>query len=181
MAMRTLDELNACLDTVRASPRDRGTVELMVVRPGPGERRLVEEGELDVTSGLVGDSWPVRPCKRTPDHSPDPLQQITLMSTRVIAAICERERWALAGDQFFVDFDLSKEHLPAGTQLQLGEALVEITEQPHLGCAKFTERFGSDATKWVNQPLGRELRLRGVNARVLRGGIVRRGDVLLRL
>ena len=180
MAVRTLDQLNACLDLVRSAPRDRGRVEMIVVRPTVGERRLVDEAELDVTRGMVGDSWSARPSKHTPDGSPNPAQQLTLMMTRAVGAICERDRWPLAGDQFFVDFDLSEAQLPPGTQLQLGEALIEISEQPHLGCAKFTDRYGSDATKWVNTQVGRELRLRGVNARVVRGGIVRRGDVLSR-
>jgi MOSC domain-containing protein YiiM len=176
--MRTLADLDACLDHVCSSPRDAGVVELIVVRPAMGERTVLDETMLDVTRGVVGDMWPTRKSRHMPDGSPNPEQQVTLMNVRAVAAIAARERWPLAGDQFYVDFDLSQANLPAGTQIAIGEALVVISELPHLGCAKFTERFGSDATKWVNSPTGRELRLRGVNARIVRGGVVRRRDAV---
>ncbi|HEX5061133.1 MAG TPA: hypothetical protein VFV99_17325 [Kofleriaceae bacterium] len=179
--MRTLAALDACLDHVRAAPRLAGTIELIVRRPTKEARDIVEEAELDVSRGLVGDNWLERGSKRTPDGSANPEQQLTLMSVRAIAALADRDRWPLAGDQFFVDMDLSATNLPAGTQLQLGTALVEISATPHTGCDKFTARFGSDATKWVNSGVGRELRLRGVNARIVRGGIARRGDSLRRV
>jgi MOSC domain-containing protein YiiM len=179
--MRSLDELNSYLDHVRAAPRDAGTIELIVVRPAVGERTVVDQAELDIERGVVGDRWVTSKSRHTPDGTPHPDQQLTLMGTRAAAAIAERDRWPLAGDQIFVDLDLSQEVLPIGTQLTLGEALVEISTLPHLGCAKFTERFGSDATKWVNGNVGKALRLRGVNARIVRGGVVRRGDVLRRV
>jgi len=180
--MRSLAELDTHLDHVRAAPRETGTVELIVRRPTHDSRDILDEAELDPTHGLVGDNWFVRGSKRTPDGSANLEQQLTLMNIRAIAAIDgDSERWPLAGDQFFVDFDLSAAHLPAGSRIELGEALLEISAQPHTGCAKFSARFGTDATKWVNTGVGRELRLRGVNARILRGGIVRRGDSLRRV
>jgi len=178
--MRSFAVLDASLDTIRAAPRDHGTIELIVMRPAIGERRLVEIAELDITRGLVGDSWHVRPSKHTPDGSPNLAQQLTLMSTRVLAAIAEPARWPLAGDQLLVDFDLSVANLPVGARLAIGDAVIEISAKPHTGCAKFTDRFGSDATAWFNTEVGRELRLRGVNATVIRGGSVRRGDPLRR-
>ena len=180
MTRRTLAQLQAALENVRASPRDIGIVELIVRRPEPLAREVLEEAELDVVRGMVGDSWVNRPSKRTPDGSPNPEQQLTLMSVRAIEALADRAEWPLAGDQFFVDFDLSKANLPAGTRLVVGSAIVEITATPHTGCAKFTERFGSDATKWVNSDAGLELRVRGVNARILQAGTVRVGDTLRR-
>lgn len=161
------------LDHIRAAPRDRGTIELIVRRPTQGEREILDEAELDSERGLVGDRWLQREPLR-------PDSQLTLMNVRVIGALAPRERWALAGDQLYVDLDLSEASLPAGTELALGSAIITITAQPHTGCAKFTERFGSEATRWVNTPLGRELRLRGVNTRIVQSGTVRRGDVLLR-
>ncbi len=181
---RTLAELDAHLDHVRAAPRERGTVELIVRRPARLEREVIEEAELDTVHGLVGDSWIARPSKRTPDGSPNIGQQLTLMSSRAIVALTEpgdHARWALAGDQLFVDFALAEAHLPPGTRLAIGGAVIEISAVPHTGCAKFTERFGSDATKWVNSDAGIALHLRGVNARVLASGTVRRGDAITRV
>ena len=86
--------------------------------------------------------------------------------------------WPLAGDQLFVDLDLSAGNVPAGTRLRAGTALLEVTDAPHTGCDKFAQRFGVDATKFVNSAKGRGLNLRGVNARVIQPGIARRGDVI---
>jgi hypothetical protein len=168
------------LDSVRQSPRDTGRIELIVRRPEIGQRELVNEAHLDLDIGLVGDCWRTRGSRHTPDGRANPPQQLTLMNVRVLALIAERDRWPLAGDQLLVDFDLSQEHLPAGTRVEIGSAVVEISEHPHLGCAKFTERFGSDATKLVNSDVGKALRLRGVNARIVEPGRVCVGDALRR-
>lgn len=166
----TLDELLAGLDHVRASPSERGTVELIVRRPTVDERQVLEEGELDLVVGLVGDRWHL-------GASPINDAQLTLMNARAAALIARsRDRWPLAGDQLYVDLDLSVDNLPAGTRLAVGEAVVEITAVPHTGCSKFSARFGSDALKFVNKSPGRELRLRGANARVVTPGAVRAGD-----
>jgi len=167
------------LEDVRSAPPDGGIVELIVLRPDREERRLATEVELDPAQGVVGDSWSARPSKSTPDGSPDPENQVTIMSIRVLAAIApDHDRWPLAGDQVYVDADLSVENLPAGTRVALGTAILEISAKPHTGCAKFSERFGSDALRWINSPTGRELRMRGVNARIVRGGVVHVGDTL---
>jgi MOSC domain-containing protein YiiM len=152
---------------------------MIVRRPAVDARESIEMGELSIETGLVGDSWVQRPSKATPDHSPNPQAQITLMNVRAVSLIAQTEdRWALAGDQFYVDLDLSMENLPAGAQLRLGSALVEISAQPHTGCAKFSQRFGVEAHKFVNSKEGSPLRLRGVNARVVQAGTVRVGDVV---
>ena len=180
--MPTLAELEARLDWIRIAPRDTGTVELIVRRPGVTEREVIETAELDPKLGLVGDSWQLRPSKRTLDGSPNFAQQLTLMNMRAITAIAgDPAVWPLAGDQLFVDLDLSDDHLPAGTRVAVGGAVIEISEVPHTGCAKFSARFGSDAQRWVNTEVGRRLRLRGVNARVIAAGIVRRGDTIAKL
>ena len=176
------DDPERALERIRASPLDEGTVELIVCRPGLAERELLEVAELDTTVGLVGDNWSVRGSKHTPDGGAHPGMQLTLMNARVIAHVAgPRERWALAGDQFYVDLELSTANLPPGTRLALGMAEIEVTDVPHTGCAKWTERFGSAATRLVNSTEHRALNLRGINTRVVRGGSVRLGDRVRKL
>jgi hypothetical protein len=179
---RTLAELEAGLPVARLSPAAAGTLELIVRRPGIGRRDVLTLGHLDPLVGLVGDTWNQRGSSRTPDRSPHPDMQINIMNSRVIALIAgDRSRWALAGDQLYVDLDLSAANLPAGTRLAIGTAVVEVTAQPHTGCGKFAERFGVDATKFVNSPTGRAFNLRGINARVVTGGPIRVGELLSKL
>jgi hypothetical protein len=177
-----MDQLQDALGTIRQAPADHGAVALVVRRPGQNRREVLDEGLFNETDGLVGDTWPGRRSRLTPDGSPHPDTQLTLMSVRAIGAICTDEaRWPLAGDQLFVDLDLALTNLPAGTRLQVGEAVLEVTAQPHTGCAKFVERFGLDAMKWVNSPEGRELNLRGIYAKVVTAGRVRPGDAITKV
>ena len=165
-------ELEAGLEQIRRSPRDRGSLELIVARPAEGERELLEIGMLDETVGLIGDRW----------SDGDPRTQLTLTNARAVALVAiDPDRRALAGDQLYVDLNLGGENLPPGTRLSVGEAVIEVTDVPHTGCGKFIKRFGVDAQKFVNSPAGRELNLRGVNARVLTGGEVRVGDTIAKL
>jgi hypothetical protein len=174
----TTAELEAGLEEIRRSPKEAGLLELIVRRPRVDEREVLAEGELDPLKGLVGDCWRERGSSRTPDGSAHPEMQLNIMNVRVIALVAQgRERWPLAGDQLYLDLDLSGENLPAGTRLALGEALIEVSAQPHTGCKKFVSRFGLEAMKFVNSKVGRELHLRGINARVIRRGIIRVGDV----
>jgi len=178
----TTAELEAGIDLIRQSPRDAGVLSLIVCRPKDGERRVLEEGELHLAHGLAGDNWKTRRSSRTPDGSPHPDMQLNIMNSRVIDLVAvEKERWQLAGDQLFLDLDLSLENLPAGTRLSLGSAAIEVSPQPHLGCPKFIARFGQEAMKFVNSPLGRELRLRGMNAKVVEPGLIRVGDVIKKI
>ena len=178
----TADELLAGLEHIREAPADGGRLELIVRRPAVGEREVLAEAELHVADGLVGDSWKQRASSRTADHSPHPDCQITIMGARVIGLVAQgQDRWALAGDQLFVDMDLSTANLPPGTRLAIGTAVLEVTAQPHTGCGKFVERFGLEAMKFANSPTGRALNLRGVNARVVQAGVVRPGDRVRKL
>jgi hypothetical protein len=179
----TTEQLDAGLDQVRAAPADAGTLELIARRPAEEQREVLEDGELDLSAGLVGDMWAVRPSSSTPDGGPNPEAQVTVMNARAAALVAgpDTERWAQAGDQLYVDLDLSHENLPPGTRLAIGDAVLEVMAAPHLGCGKFSRRFGVDALKFVNSKLGRELRLRGVNARVVTPGAIRRGDTVRKL
>jgi MOSC domain-containing protein YiiM len=175
---RDLDRhLDDHLDDVRAAPRDGGVVRLIVRRPAVDKREAVPEAVLDVSDGLVGDGWLARGSRSRPDGSADPEAQVTIMSTRVLAAIePDASRWPLAGDQLYLDMDLSVGNLPPGTRLAVGDAILEVSTTPHTGCSKFSARFGSDAQRWINSPAGRELRMRGLNARIVQSGVVRVGD-----
>lgn len=173
-----MQELEAGLTLIRKSPKDSGLLEMIVCRPGTDRREVLEQAELNLEDGLVGDNWRTRGSTRTIDGSPNPLMQINIMNARAAALVAqERARWALAGDQLFLDLDLSKVNLPVGSRLALGSAVIEVTAPHHLGCKKFVSRFGMDAMKFVNSDVGRELCLRGINARVVQAGTIRVGEV----
>lgn len=173
----SLAALEAGLDHVREAPADLGTLEMIVRRPAVDAREQLDEGHLDLAEGLAGDTWRPRGNRHTPDGSADPQAQLTVMNVRAAALVAvDPARRELAGDQLYVDLDISVANLPAGTRLALGDAIIEVSEKPHLGCAKFQARFGNDALRLVNSPVGRELRLRGLNARVVVPGTIRRGD-----
>jgi len=172
------EELEAGLDEIRRSPKDEGVLHLIVRRPRVGAREVLEEAQLDPVEGLVGDTWRTRKSTRTVDGSPHPDMQLNIINSRVASLVAQdRSRWPLAGDQLFIEMDLTDANLPPGTQLAIGSAVIEVTDQPHTGCAKFVERFGPDAMKFVNSTVGRELHLRGINAKVVQGGTIRAGDV----
>ncbi len=175
----SIEELEAGLDEIRRSPKDGGALALIVRRPKTGEREELSEGRLDVVEGLVGDNWRARGSNRTPDGSAHPEMQLNLMNARAAALVAQgKDRWKLAGDQLYLDLDVGLDNLPPGTRLAVGAAVIEITSVPHLGCKKFTKRFGLDATKFVNSEEGKALRMRGVNARVVSAGDIRVGDVV---
>jgi hypothetical protein len=182
-AHRPPGELEAGLDDLRASPADDGVLELIVRRPAVAAREVLDVGELTLEEGLAGDSWRSRPSSRSADGGPHPDMQLNVINARLSRLIAgdDPQRRALAGDQLHVDLDLSHENLPAGTRLAIGDAVIEVTEQPHTGCATFASRFGAAALRFVNIGAGRDLRLRGLNARVVRPGTIRAGDAVRKL
>ena len=182
MTHRTEEELETGLDGVRQAPKDRGVLAMIVRRPAIGAREVLEQAELNPVEGLAGDSWRHRRSSATADGSPHPDMQLNVIGARAVALVAgDRSRWPLAGDQLVVDLDLSADNLPPGTRLAIGSAVIEVTAPPHTGCGKFVERFGVAAQKLVNSPAGRRLNLRGINARVVRAGVIRVGDVAARV
>jgi len=172
------EELESGLDYIFESPKDEGALELIVRRPDVDQREVVAEGRLDIEVGLVGDNWLAKGSRRRPDGSADPDMQLNIMNARVVALVAaDPDRRQLAGDQLYVDMDLSPENLPPGTQLTIGDAVVEVTEPPHTGCKKFAARFGKDAVVFVNAGLGKQHSFRGICAKVVESGDISVGDV----
>jgi len=171
-------ELEQKLEEIRRSPKSEGRLALIVRRPRSGEREVVEAGELTVAEGLVGDNW----STRTPDVPLDPERQLTIMNSRVAGLLAQDEdRWELFGDQLYIDIELSEANLPVGTRLAMGGAVIEVTPVDHTGCKKFAERFGVDAVKFVSTAVGKEMRLRGMYAKVVQPGAIRAGDRVRKL
>ena len=182
LAPMTLEQLESGLDVIRHSPAQSGTLELIVCRPSIGERAVLTAAELDLVEGLIGDSWRARGNPFNGDAFGHPEMQLNVMNARAIALIAQhKERWALAGDQLYLDFDIGEANLPVGSRVQCGTAVIEVTPVPHTGCKKFLSRFGVDAVKFVNSPEGRALRLRGLNAKVVQRGVIRVGDPVTKL
>ena len=178
---RSTADLDAGLPDVLASPSDEGTLEMVVSRPEVDERDVRDEAELAVGHGMVGDNYVARGNSRDPQGAAHPEAQITLMNSRSVDLVSagDRSRWPLAGDQLFVDFDLSVANAPTGTRLRIGTAVLEVAAKPHTGCSKFRERYGADAARWVNSR--DDIRLRGINAMVVEAGVVRPGDTVSKL
>lgn len=178
----SMAELEASMAHIRQSPKDNGVLRKIVRRPRDNEREVVEHGELDLSQGLIGDNWKRRGSKHTPDGSANIHAQLTVMNSRTIELLAQaEERWSLAGDQLYLDMDLSDANLPPGTRLTIGSAVIEVSAEPHTGCKKFSSRFGVDAMKFVNSEEGKRLNLRGINARVVQAGVICVGDVVKKI
>ena len=177
--MRTYDDLTAALPLLRSAPADDGALVLVVRRPAHAEREVLAEGVLDEADGMVGDNWLSRATRRSVEEGRHLEAQLNVMSARMVGVLADDPaEQALAGDQLYLDLDISTDNLPTGARLAIGDggAVIEVTAKPHNGCAKFQRRFGEEAVAFVNSPEGKALRLRGFNARVVSGGVVRPGD-----
>ena len=167
-----MEHLISGLETIREAPKDAGVLELIVARPAVDERAELAQAELGVDEGLLADRW-------GKGSKSNPKSQLTVVNSRAVQLVAgDKSRWCLAGDQLYVDFDLSGENIPPGTRLSIGEAIIEVSDNPHLGCEKFAARYGQAARVLVNSPEGIALNLRGINTRVVKGGMVRVGDTV---
>lgn len=175
-------ELEQGLEHILLSPKDNGTLELIVRRPGVDARESLAAGRLDTVHGLVGDNWLERGSRHMPDGRADPEMQLNIMNARVSRLVAsDPGRQELAGDQLYLDLDLGRDNLPPGTRLAIGDAIIEVTAPPHTGCKKFAARFGVDAMVFVNSGMGKQRNFRGINAKVVRSGDIRVGDLARKL
>lgn len=182
MEYKDFETLERGFDLIKESPPVEGTLQLIVIRPEVDQRKELDVGVLDQKQGLIGDNWATRGSSRTRNGSAHPDMQINIMNSRVIELISQqRGDWKMAGDQLFVDFDLSKTNVPPGTRLAVGDAILEVTSVPHTGCKKFAQRYGVDALKFISTPSGREWQLRGINARVVKSGSIKIGDAVVKI
>ena len=178
----SMAELEAGMENIRQSPKDQGLLKMIVRRPNVDAREVLHQGELSTAEGLVGDTWKVRVSVHSTDGLANINKQITIMNARTIALLAQSEElWPLAGDQLYVDMDLSDDNLPPGTKLAIGSAVLEISSDPHNGCQKFSSRFGVEALKFVNSSEGKRLHLRGINTKVIQAGTIRVGDAVTKL
>lgn len=179
---RSFSDLQAGLEKIKKSPNDNGMLYMIVVRSMKRERAVPWYCNLAPEFGLEGDHWSQGSWKSLPDGSPDPQVQVTLMNSRCLDLIAtSKERWPLAGDNLIVDMDLSASNLKPGQKLSIGSAILEVSDIPHTGCMKFRDRFGVEALRFVSTKEARELRLRGVFARVVKAGEIRIGDHLKKI
>jgi len=178
----TRDELMAGLPEILAAPQDEGILRAIVIRPTKGERIERDSNEMSFAQGMHGDHWANGCWKTTADGKPHPDVQICIMNARCIQLIAQdHANWARAGDNLFIDMDLTPRNTPPGTRLRIGAAIIEVTDTPHNGCAAFIERYGRDACVFVNMGEGGRLRLRGIYARVVQDGRVSVGDKVVKL
>jgi hypothetical protein len=175
-------DLEASLDDIKNSPKSETVLDMIVSRPEEDGREIMSLADLDIEVGLVGDTWQDRPSARSGDGKAHPDMQITIMNSRVAQLVAQaKERWPLSGDQLFADIDLSVANMPPGTRIAVGSAVLEATDQPHTACKKFSARYGTDATKFLSSPEGKELQLRGINCKVVQNGEIKPGDVVKKL
>jgi hypothetical protein len=179
MNYKTKSILDAGLAHIQASPADQGKLDMIVVRPSKRQRATPNHVHLSARGGVEGDHWAMGCWKSLPDGSPDPSVQVAIMNSRCLDLISPtKAAWALAGDNLIIDLDLSTQNLIAGQRIEIGTAMLEITAVPHNGCALFKDRFGTDALKFISAPSSRQLRLRGVYAKVIQDGDVLIGDIV---
>jgi len=179
---RTEVELQIGLELIKQSPKDQGTLELIVIRPKENERTVLIDAQLSSRLGVHGDDWFKNSYIRLPDGSPHPDVQVSLMNSRCIDLLAqEKSRWPLAGDQLYVDLDLSVDNLPVGQQLSIGSVILQVTDQEHTGCNKFAKRYGQAARIFVNSTVGKQLHLRGIYAKVVQDGSLKVGDRVIKI
>jgi len=169
---RSTTELETGLRALSQAPKDAGRLALLVRRDAEHCRETPARVHLSREDGMPGDAWG-RHATRNPES------QLAVMRRDVAELIANGQPLTLFGDNLFVDLDISKANLPAGTRLRVGEAVVEVTPMSHDGCSKFHRRFGPDALHFVNAKPTRDQNLRGIYWRVIESGEVSVGSPIV--
>ena len=174
------EALTAALPQVLAAPSDRGAIRLLCLRPKPNQRSFPGSLTLTRAVGVVGDFESSRPWLVLEDGSPDPRNQVSLMSARVLDLLWrDGTPRNHPGDNIACDLDLSHANLPVGTLLQAGTAVLRVSDEPNDGCAKWRVRMGKAAYDWTRSH--EAYRLRGLYCSVQQDGEVTLTDAIIRL
>jgi hypothetical protein len=165
-----------------AAPKDGAAISMLCLRPERNKRRVVDEITLTRENGIPGERWKDQPWLRTEDGAPHPGIQVSILQQRVLDLVWrDRENTVHPGDTFIADMDLSEANLPVGQVLEIGEAVLKVSEVFNDGCVKWKARYGREAKDWITMPGHPELRLRGVLCSIERDGIIREGDILRKI
>lgn len=170
----SMEQIEKAWAGLPAPPRDSGRLALIVARPADGVRDELASARVTPGSGVPGDRWQ----RATPDV---PRMQLAVMRRDIAELLANGQPISHAGDNLFVDFDLSSESLPTGSKLRVGDAVFEVTPEPHDGCHKFQARFGAAALRFISARDKRDDHLRGVYWMVIQAGTIRVGDTIERL
>ena len=173
----TFELLSARRSWVLDAPKDNAPILTLCVRPAEGERRFVQTMQLDPERGVVGDRWLTKTWMRLSDGRPDPRIQVCIMGSRLLELVRREGADSMyPGDNVIADMDFSEANLPVGQHLQLGTAIIEVSDVFNSACSKWQQRYGADALTWINLPENKPHRLRGILARVVRAGEVHLTD-----
>jgi MOSC domain-containing protein YiiM len=157
------EDLERAIARLPAAPTDAGHLRMVLRRLPDGSRERPARVRLTPEQGVPGDGWTRRPPR-------NPEAQLAVIRSDVAEIVANGQSLDLFGDNLFVDLDVSATNLPAGTRLQVGAALVEVTPFPHNGCAKFSARFGLDALRCVQAAPTRPQNRRGIYWKVVEAG-----------
>jgi MOSC domain-containing protein YiiM len=152
----------------------------LINRPSEGIHIETNELHLDTERGIVGDRWRDSAWLRRPDGSPDPRVQVSLTNLAVMQCFADETGRSPfdCGDNLYTHLSLTETNLPVGQRLRIGAAVLEVSDVENDACGKFAQRFGASAFQYIRAPQNRHLRLRGIFCRILRGGVIRVGELI---
>lgn len=178
----TRSELNSALPSVLDAPKNGAKVELLCRRPDRNQRDFTDHLRLTQAGGIEGDYEMKKPWLTLPDGSPDPRIQVSILPKRVLDLVWrDRENVAYPGDTIIADLNVTLDNMPVGTRLQVGGAVLEVSDVWNEGCAKWKVRMGREAYDWTSAPEHEALRLRGIYCSIVGDGMVRIGDTITKI